>query len=193
MFVGEEMLAAQSDLFGGPCLAGLRLGQAFVTVDEEKDLLARISGVPLSPFQYQGWRAKRLTASFGWRYDFDTGRLLPAEPLPGWLLPLRKRAAKFAGLVPADLVQGLLIRYDPGAGIGWHKDRPVFSHVIGISLGTHATMRFRRRREGGFDRASAELPPRSIYHFNGEARDQWEHSIAEMPEIRWSITFRSLA
>jgi hypothetical protein len=26
----------------------------------------------------------------------------------------------------------------------------------------------------------------------GEARDDWEHSIAEMAALRWSITFRSL-
>jgi hypothetical protein len=52
---------------------------------------------------------------------------------------------------------------------------------------------FRRRRPGGgFDRAKAELPARSIYHLSGEARHQWEHSIAEMALTRWSITFRSL-
>jgi alkylated DNA repair protein (DNA oxidative demethylase) len=87
----------------------------------------------------------------------------------------------------------LLIRYDPGAGIGWHRDRPVFEHVIGVSLGAPATMRFRRRKPGGFDRASAGLSPRSIYHLSGEARYQWEHSIAEMTVTRWSITFRSLS
>ena len=54
-------------------------------------------------------------------------------------------------------------------------------------------MRFRRRSAGGFDRASAELTPRSIYHLSGEARHDWEHSIAEMNVTRWSTTFRSLA
>jgi alkylated DNA repair protein (DNA oxidative demethylase) len=48
------------------------------------------------------------------------------------------------------LVQALLIRYDPGAGIGWHRDRPLFEHVVGISLGAPATMRFRRRRPAHF-------------------------------------------
>ena len=106
---------------------------------------------------------------------------------------MRARAAPFACLKPDDFVQGLLIRYDPGVGIGWHRDRPVFEQVVGISLGAPATMRFRRRRAGGFDRASAELAPRSIYHLSGEARHQWEHSIAGMEVARWSITFRSLA
>src|ERR1700750_1443858 len=92
-----------------------------------------------------------------------------------------------------DLVQALLIRYDVGAGIGWHRDRPVFEHVIGISLGSPATLRFRRRRPGGFDRASLPFAPRSMYHLSGEARHDWEHSIPEMAATRWSITFRSLS
>ena len=90
-------------------------------------------------------------------------------------------------------MQALLIRYDPGAGIGWHRDRPVFAHVLGVSLGARAVMRFRRRRDGGFDRASAPLAPRAIYHLSGAARHAWEHSIAPMDATRWSITFRSLA
>ena len=147
----------------------------------------------LSPFRFQGWLGKRLTASYGWRYNFDTGSFGPADPIPDWLLPLREKAAGFARLTPDDLVQALVIRYDPGAGIGWHRERPVFEHVIGVSLGAPATMRFRRRRPGGFDRASALLVPRSIYHLAGEARHEWEHSIAEMEVTRWSITFRSLS
>ena len=70
-------------------------------------------------------------------------------------------------------MQALVIRCTPGAGIGWHRDRPVFEHVIGVSLGAPATMRFRRWRPGGFDRKAALLTPRSIYHLTGEARHEW--------------------
>ena len=56
-----------------------------------------------------------------------------------------------------------------------------------------ATMRFRRRRPGGFDRSSVLLAPRSIYHLAGEVRHEWEHSIAAMEVTRWSITLRSLS
>jgi DNA oxidative demethylase len=184
----------QSQLFERPRLSGLVQADAIVAPDEEQVLMASIDAVGLSPFRFHGWLGKRLTASFGWNYDFDTARFTPAEPIPAWLLPLSGKAARFAGQAPEDLVQALLIRYDVGAGIGWHRDRPVFEHVVGISLGAPATMRFRRRRPGGgFDRAKAELLARSIYHLSGEARHQWEHSIAEMALTRWSITFRSLA
>ncbi len=53
-------------------------------------------------------------------------------------------------------------------------------------------MRFRKRTDKGFTRASAPLAPRSIYHLSGDARHLWEHSIAEMEATRWSVTFRSL-
>jgi len=185
--------AAQSELFASIRLPGLTLGENIVTRDEERALIAAIDAVELSPFRFHQWTGKRLTASFGWSYDFETGRFAPSTPIPDWLLPLRERAGAFAHLPGDELEQALLIRYDVGAGIGWHRDRPVFEHVIGISLGTPATMRFRRRRAGGFERAAADLPPRSIYHLSGEARHQWEHSIAEMEVTRWSITFRSLS
>jgi DNA oxidative demethylase len=188
-----DVFAAQSDLFDRPRLIGLAQAAAFVTPSDERTLIAAIDGVELSPFRFHGWLGKRLTASYGWRYDFDTGSFRQAEPIPDWLLPLRQKAEIFARLAPEELAQVLVIRYDSGAGIGWHRDRPVFEHVLGVSLGTPATMRFRRRRSGSFDRASALLAPQSIYHLAGEARHEWEHSIAEMAVTRWSITFRNLS
>ena len=188
-----NLIAAQPDLFGEPSLSGLSKADAIVTPGEEQALIGLINAAPLSPFRFHGWLGKRLTATYGWSYDFDDARFAPAEAIPDWLLPLREKAARFAGLQPDELVQALLIRYDPGAGIGWHRDRPVFEHVLGISLGASATMRFRRRRRGGFDRASVLLAPRSIYHLTGESRHEWQHSIAAMEVTRWSITFRSLS
>jgi DNA oxidative demethylase len=188
-----NVATTQSDLFLRPGIRGLAQAEAIVTSDEEQALIASIDAVELSPFRFHGWLGKRLTASYGWRYDFDTGSFGPADPIPNWVLPLREKAAAFARLAPNELVQALVIRYDPGAGIGWHRDRPIFEHVVGVSLGAPATMRFRRRKPGGFDRRSAVLPPRSLYHLTGEARHEWEHSIAAMEVTRWSVTFRSLS
>jgi len=185
--------ALQTDLFAAPRLAGLSQADAIVTPDEERALIAAIDAAGLSPFRFHGWEGKRLTASYGWRYNFDDSSFRPGEPMPDWSLPLRARAARFAGLEPDELAQALLIRYDPGAGIGWHRDRPVFEHVLGVSLGAPTAMRFRLRRPGGFDRTAALLEPRSIYHLTGEARHKWEHSIAGVAATRWSITFRSLS
>jgi DNA oxidative demethylase len=172
---------------------GLRSWGEVVSTVEERELIARIDASDLQPFRFQGWLGKRLTRSFGWAYDFDNGRFEQAPPLPEWLLPIREVAVRAAGLDADALVQALLIRYDPGAGIGWHKDRPVFEHVVGLSLGNPATLRFRRRSERSFERFAHETLPRSLYHLTGEARHEWEHSIVQMMVPRWSITFRSLA
>ena len=190
------MPATQIDLFApapAPIVPGISYAADIISAAEEKALIAALDAIEVTPFRYQGWLGKRLTASFGWRYDFDNGSFSTAEPIPDFLLPLRERAAGFAGLTPEDLVHSLIVRYDPGAGIGWHRDRPLFEHVIGISLEAPATLRLRRRREGGFDRAALPLAPRSIYHLSGEARHDWEHSIAPMDVRRWSVTFRSLS
>ncbi len=181
------------DLFDMPSPAGLSYEDDLISAEQERALIAGINSTGLEPFRFRGWTGKRLTCSFGWRYDFDDARFAPAHPMPDWLLPVRRKAAAFAGLAVEDLAQALLIRYDPGAGIGWHKDRPVFDHVVGISLGAHANMRFRRRESHGFDRLTLPLAPRSIYHLAGPARYDWEHSIPEMDQARWSITFRTLS
>jgi alkylated DNA repair dioxygenase AlkB len=180
------------DLFDTPIVPGLSSSQPLVSETEERSLIAAIDATGLTPFRFQGWAGKRLTSSFGWHYDFDTQQVARADAIPDWLLPVRSRMAVFAGLDPDALIQALLIRYDPGAGIGWHRDRPIYEHVLGLSLGAPAEMRFRRRRgDRDFERASVPLEPRTAYHITGEARHAWEHSIVAIDRTRWSITFRS--
>ena len=180
-------------LFADPVIPGLDLREDFVSGEEEADLISHIEALGLSPFRFQGWTGKRLTRSFGWRYDFDDASFTQAEPIPDWLEPLRKRAAAFADLSPEDFAHALVVRYDPGAGIGWHRDRPQFDRVVGISLGAPTAMRFRQRIASGFRRAKVELEPRSAYLLSGEVRSDWEHSIAAHEALRFSITFRSLS
>ena len=186
-------MIAMADLCDIPVLPGLTTAEEIVDAAEERALIARIDEVGLTPFRFQGWEGRRLTASFGWTYDFDHGRLERGKAIPEWLLPLRSRAALFGRLAEDELVHALLIRYDPGASIGWHRDRPAFEQVIGVSLGASATMRFRRRRGERFERTKVPLPPRSIYSMTGEVRHEWEHSIAAMEQTRWSVTFRTLS
>lgn len=181
------------DLFGSCALSGFGTMADVVSAQEEASLIALIEAQGLAPFRFHGWTGKRETRSFGWSYDFETGNFERCEPIPAWLLPVRERAARASGWAPEKLEQVLLTRYDPGAGIGWHRDRSVFGDVLGLSLGLQVTMRFRRREGKGFHRHSAPLAPRAIYRISGEARRDWEHSIAPVAGRRWSITFRTLA
>jgi len=171
---------------------GLDLVEQAVTPAQEVELAAHIDAAPLEPFQFGQWRGRRLTANYGTSYDYQRGQVAPAPPLPEWLLALRERVAALVGASPCDFSQALLIRYDPGAGIGWHRDRPQYGEVIGLSLSAPATLRLRRRVEGGFERRNIPLPPRSLYRLRGEVRWDWEHSIVPMEVTRRSITFRSL-
>ncbi|HEU5135476.1 MAG TPA: alpha-ketoglutarate-dependent dioxygenase AlkB [Steroidobacteraceae bacterium] len=171
--------------------AGFVHGPDFISGTEEAELLAHAQALPFKPFAFHGWLGKRETVSFGWRYDFNDATMHAAPPIPEFLLPLRERAAIFARLPPDNLEQASVIRYDAGAGIGWHRDRPVFDKVVGVSLLTPCILRFRRREARGFARFAFDAQPRSAYLLSGEIRHDWEHSIAPMKALRFSITFRS--
>ena len=187
-------MTVQGELFdvAAPSLPGLLLVPDAVSSAEEAELAARIDAAPLAPFEFGQWRGKRLTTHYGSAYDFTRHRLGEAPPLPDWLAKLRDKLAPLAGLNPRVLEAALLIRYDPGAGIGWHRDRSQYGEVLGLSLGADCIMRLRRRTETGFERRNLELPARSLYRLSGEVRWDWEHSIAPLDETRRSITFRTL-
>jgi alkylated DNA repair dioxygenase AlkB len=180
-------------LFDAPLIPGLDYRGELIDPPEEARLIATIDELDLSPFKFQCWTGKRLTKTFGWRYDFDDRSFEPAGPLPDWLMPLRDKAADFGGIDPQEFVHALVTRYDPGTGIGWHRDRPQFGKVVGISLAGTAILRFRQRTGAGFRRANLELAPRSAYSLSGEAREQWEHGIAAHEALRYAITFRTLS
>ena len=183
----------QTDLFAEPLLAGVEYRPDFISRDEEAALIAQLNAMDLAPFRFQGWTGNRKTQSFGWRYDFDDASFSLTEPIPEWLEPLRDKAAAFAGVAPDEIAHPLLARYDPGAGIGWHKDRSVFDRVVGVSLYSPATLRFRQRTGSGFNRFSLRVEPRSAYLLSDEARHQWEHSIVPGATLRFSITFRTMS
>lgn len=163
-----------------------------VAADEEAALAARLADLPFEPFQFRGYEGRRRVVSYGWRYDFNGPGLVAAEPMPSWLLPLRDRAAALARLPGEAFAHVLINEYREGAPIGWHRDRPVFDKVVGVSLLAPAIMRFRRRTAAGFERINVPIAPRSAYLLDGPARREWEHSLPEAKARRYSITFRNL-
>ena len=170
---------------------GFRYQPEILSSSEERALVPRIAGLPFKEFEFQGFRGKRRIVSFGWRYDFNRGQLQQTEDIPAFLLSLRERAATFAGMSPERLQQVLVTEYSPGAGIGWHKDRPVFGEVVGISLVSACTFRLRRKQGQRWQRVSMEADPRSAYLLAGPARTEWEHSVPAVEQLRYSVTFRN--
>ena len=185
----------QSDLFeaADELPEGMRYAPELIASEEEHALIGELALQPFKEFEFHGFLGKRRTVSYGWHYDFNGGGLKKsAAAMPAFLVPLRERAAAFAGLPPAALEHTLLIEYAAGAGIGWHRDRPRFGDVIGVSLLAPCTFRLRRKHGATWQRRSIVAAPRSAYLLRGPARTQWQHSIPPLATLRYSVTFRTV-
>jgi alkylated DNA repair dioxygenase AlkB len=170
---------------------GFRYHPDVLDEEEEHTLVGEIKQLPFKDFEFHGFSGKRRVVSFGWQYDFNHARLSEADPIPAFLLPVREKAADLAGLAKQDLEHLLVTEYGAGAAIGWHKDRNIFTDVIGISLLSPCTFCFRKKAGGRWHRASVLLAPRSAYLLRGPARNEWEHSIPGVDQLRYSLTFRN--
>ena len=172
---------------------GFRYAPDLITPEEEVELLARIGELPFREFEFHGYKGKRRIVSFGWHYDYSTRELRQADEMPDFLLELRDMASQFAGVEPVELQHVLVTDYGAGSGIGWHRDKPVFGIVVGVSLLSPCV--FRLRRQTGprrWERVSLIAEPRSAYILSGPVRDEWEHSIPSVNSLRYSVTFRSV-
>jgi alkylated DNA repair dioxygenase AlkB len=157
-----------------------------------------MEAVEFSTFEMRGVVARRRVAFFGRSYDSSRAA---TGPLPGFLQPLRDRAAQWAGVDRSSFVMTLINEYPSGAPIGWHRDAPQYGIVVGISLLSSCRMKFRPyvRLRGsastGASRRTAThelvLARRSAYLMTGESRNAYEHHIPAVTALRYSITFRT--
>jgi alkylated DNA repair dioxygenase AlkB len=163
-----------------------------LTAAEHDAAMAGLERLEMHALHMRGQVARRTVRHFGWDYGYDSWTLVPADPLPAFLEPLRARAAAMAGLDEAALEQALVTSYPAGATIGWHRDAPMFGTVVGVSLAAACRMRYQRGAGAAREVWEMVLEPRSGYVLAGEARTRWQHSIPILKEPRWSVTFRTL-
>lgn len=171
---------------------GFRYQPDLLDQSDEQALLTHLRTLPFREFEFHGYTGKRRVVSFGWKYVFSGEKLVKADEMPEFLLPLRDRAAVFAGLEPEAFEHVLVTEYGPGAGIGWHRDKAVFGEVVGVSLLAPCILRFRRKAGEKWERVNVLTEPRSAYHLTGPARSEWQHSILRVEALRYSITFRTM-
>jgi alkylated DNA repair dioxygenase AlkB len=184
-----EQLAFFASLSREP--QGLQYAADFVSPETERELIGRIAALPLKPFQFGQYEGKRRVASFGFSYDYTLRRLREAEPIPDWLDPVLRQVEAFGGR-ETRVQQVLCTEYDVGVGIGWHRDKPHFDRIFGLSLGSACKFRFRRAAGEKWQRFTLDAEPRSLYLMSGASRQVWEHSIPAVEAPRYSITFRTM-
>ena len=190
------VVATAADLFALPPLpAGLDYREDFLARDEEARLLAAFATLPFREATFQQYTARRRVVRFGRDYAAGAGQWLDGEPLPEWLAAVRTRVARAGDLDESAFVHALVTEYRPGTPIGWHRDKPEYGRVFGISLGSACRMRFRPfdRRDDRKAVIALELAPRSLYAMQGDIRWHWQHSIPPVKALRYSITFRTAA
>jgi alkylated DNA repair dioxygenase AlkB len=176
---------------------GLVYRPDFITPEEETDILSYIELLPLEEAEYGEYTAKRRHFGFGWGYDHEKKKFIPGPPLPPFLRTLQRRIAKWLDISPSRVVEALINEYSPGAPIGWHRDNEAFEHIVGISFGGWARMRFRPiqprgEKKDGKKVVALELEPRSAYIMQKDIRWKWQHSVVATKVLRYSITFRTL-
>jgi alkylated DNA repair dioxygenase AlkB len=188
----RKHLHSQSNLFGQTeILPGFRYAPDVISPAEEQKFVRQIETLPFKPFEFRGYLGNRQIVSYGHRYDYAARTLRDAEAIPAFLEPLKEIASRIARVPVLAFQQALVTEYAPGAGIGWHRDKSMFEDVVGLSFLAPCVLRLRRKVETGWERHSVEVAPRSAYLLHAEARDGWEHSLAPLDVLRYSVTFRT--
>jgi alkylated DNA repair dioxygenase AlkB len=108
---------------------------------------------------------------------------------------LIEKVAHHLSLQPSAFAELLVIEYPVGAVMNWHRDAPPFDIIAGISLQADCTFRFRPQEKEKQSRSSIISFPvqrRSLYVMRGSSRTDWQHSVAPVKQVRYSITLRTL-
>jgi alkylated DNA repair dioxygenase AlkB len=172
--------------------AGFRYQDDVLSAEMERSLLDAFASLPFEPFKFHQYTGNRRVVSYGWKYDYTHRKIDRVDDMPDFLFGVRDVAAEFAGVDADRLQQALITEYSPGSAIGWHRDKPEYGEIIGISLMAPCTFRLRRKRGAAWERFNMIAMPRSAYLLSGAARNEWEHSIPAVESLRYSITFRNL-
>lgn len=168
---------------------GFLLGVEFLSLEEEEGYLDLFAKVAFETVSMRGREVRRQLLAYGVGFGTNFQSTTLAAPIPPELQELRRRATEWAAASETGFTQALIQRYPPGATIGWHRDAELFgSPIIGISFGGPARMRFRKQATD----LAVMIPGRSIYVLSDDCRWKWLHAISAVPELRYSITFRTI-
>lgn len=178
-------------------LPGLLLYPDFIDKSMEDSLINEIDG--------QIWIVDydRRLQYYGYRNELETPYDLVNFPvsMPALIYRLSQKIVENKILLNQP-DQVIINEYVPGKGIKPHKDRNYFDNQIcGVNLGSGCIMRF--IKGNGVEVVDVEIPRRSLYVMQDEARYKWKHAIPprkkdkvdgniQQRERRVSITYRKV-
>jgi alkylated DNA repair dioxygenase AlkB len=176
---------------------GLFLYPNFIDEDQERQLLEEIDN--------QVWIVDYLRRLQYYGYRNELEKPYDLIPFPVQMPPLMHKLSqeiikqKILLLQPDQVI---INEYVPGEGLKPHKDRAYYENQIcGVNLGSGCIMRFiRGKNEEIID---VEIPRRSVYVMQDDARKKWKHGIPPRKkdnidgnikhrERRVSITYRKV-
>lgn len=180
------------DLFGKSAAPdGFRYLPEVLSPAEEERFVAEFERLPLRPFEFHGHLGNRRIYTFGHKYVFAGQAPRADGRIPPYFEPLLQIASRISGKPAAAFEQVMVTEYAPGAGIGWHRDRPSYEDIVAVSFLAPCTLRLRRKSPPGWERRAVLIEPRSAYLLSGAVRNDWQHSIAPMDLLRYSVTLRT--
>lgn len=172
-------------------LPGLDYYPHLITPSEEQKLIRDLEMLAWQPVALFGQIAKRRVVHFGMDYHYERRTVHPTKPIPEFLYEIRIRVAGLLKIRPEEIAEVLVTEYPINAGIGWHRDAVVFNSICGISLNSSTLIHFRKRDEPQ-EQFKLMLEPGSAYTLTDTVRWEWEHRIAPVKRLRYSITLRTL-
>jgi alkylated DNA repair dioxygenase AlkB len=180
-------------------IPGLTYLANYINVGKQHELLSDIDREEWSTI------LKRRVQHHGYRYKYKKGLLTSSSylgALPDWAQSLANRLSD-DGLTTNPLDQVIVNEYNPGQGIASHIDCiPCFGNtIISLSLGSSCVMELTHSLTQ--EKVSILLFPGTVLVLQGEARYDWEHSIATRKKDKYqgkefvrtrrvSLTFREV-
>ena len=176
---------------------GLKLYRDYISEAKEEELIKEIDAQP--------WVVDydRRLQYYGYRNELEKPYDLVKFPvaIPPAMYKLSEEIVE-QQILEHQPDQVIINEYSPGQGIRPHKDRNYFDNQIcGINLGSGCVMKFIQIKGG--DVVDVEIPRRSLYVMQDEARYKYNHAIPPRKkdniegnikhrERRLSITFRKV-
>jgi len=180
------------DLFeAAPTPAGFRYVSDVLTVADERRLVENFERLPLTPFEFHGYLGNRRICTFGHNYVFAGQKPRADASIPDYCRPLLEIASQISGKPSDAFGQVMVTEYAPGAGIGWHLDRPNYEDIVSVSFLAPCALRLRHKAGDKWERQSMLIEPRSAYLLSGSVRNDWQHSITPQDRLRYSVTLRT--